>query len=231
MSTSIVYNSMDWSIYAQVITGALGFAGLGIKLEDEHRILKRALELELVVQVIELAFYIFLLRKMAVGNMAGARYFDWVITTPVMLFTTIVYLKYEEHIEKSRTEELKGMTLGSFWDENKEVTKQILIYNFLMILFGYLGETGVIGITEAFVLGTAAFLMSFWLIYDKFARHSLIGKRLFSIMFVVWSIYGIGFLLDANVKNTLFNGLDVVAKNFFGVFLFYKINSVRAMRA
>ena len=148
-----------------------------------------------------------------------------------MLFTTIVYLKYEEHIEKSRTEELKGMTLGSFWDENKEVTKQILIYNFLMILFGYLGETGVIGITEAFVLGTAAFLMSFWLIYDRFARHSLIGKRLFSIMFVVWSIYGIGFLLDANVKNTLFNGLDVVAKNFFGVFLFYKINSVRAMRA
>lgn len=227
MSNKLVYNSMDWSIYAQVVTGILGFAGLEIKLENKHNILEKALELELIVQVIELAFYIFFLRKLAVENMAAVRYFDWVITTPIMLFTTVVYFKYEEYIENSQYKLLESLTLRSFFNENKDDVQNIMLFNFLMVLFGYLGETGKIGKIEGFVLGTIFFLMAFRIIYTKFAEKSKIGKAMFQILFAVWSLYGIAYLMDTNTKNTMFNGLDVIAKNFFGVFLFYKINGLK----
>jgi hypothetical protein len=46
-------------------------------------------------------------------------------------------------------------------------------------------------------------------------------------MFAVWNLYGVAFFFNPVWKNIIFNGLDVVAKNFFGVYLFYKISRQR----
>ena len=43
---------------------------------------------------------------------------------------------------------------------------------------------------------------------------------------MVWAAYGVVFLFPAVYKNIAFNFLDIIAKNFFGLFLFYKIRTI-----
>ena len=92
-----------------------------------------------------------------------------------------------------------------------------------MLLFGYLGELGVISKAAAFWLGTAALFGSFGTIYYEFAQQSEKTKRLFWIMFSIWSIYGVAAVLPYKIKNSMYNILDLFAKNFFGIFLSYVI--------
>jgi bacteriorhodopsin len=42
---------------------------------------------------------------------------------------------------------------------------------------------------------------------------------------VFWSLYGIVAMLPYTLKNTIYNVLDLFAKNFFGLFLSYLIVS------
>jgi bacteriorhodopsin len=37
----------------------------------------------------------------------------------------------------------------------------------------------------------------------------------------VWAIYGVAAVLPYHIKNTMYNILDIFAKNFFGIFLSY----------
>jgi hypothetical protein len=67
--------------------------------------LNEVLALETAVQGVELFFYIYFLKSMALKalpQMAKTRYFDWAITTPTMLLSTIIYFKYEEYLEKKK---------------------------------------------------------------------------------------------------------------------------------
>lgn len=229
-NSKTVYLSMNVSIIAQIITGIVAIRGLFEELKPTDSILKSILGFEMGVQAVELLFYIFLIRKMKIVDMAMVRYFDWVITTPVMLITSIIYYKYEEYIEKFENtksdidrKRLEDMSFIGFINENRGDVIKIVIFNLFMLIFGYLGETGVIDKMTGFYLGTIAFFMSFYIIYENYAKKSKKGKQLFTILFIVWSIYGIAYLLNPMYKNTVFNGLDVVAKNFFGLYLYYKI--------
>jgi hypothetical protein len=235
MNNQIVYNSTDLSILAQFITGIFGIKGLYVELDPINQILKSILGLELIVQIIELGFYMFILRKLSLEAMASIRYFDWFITTPTMLITTIIYFKYEEYIEKFKNldnsefykKKLENLKFFEFIKENKEDVITIVICNFLMLLFGYLGEIGVIDIFSACVFGFVFFLMSFYVIYSKYAKFSKIGNQMFILLFVIWSIYGFAYLFNPIYKNITFNGLDVIAKNFFGLYLYFKILQVK----
>jgi hypothetical protein len=235
---NIVAQSTDISIIAQIITGAIGIDGLFTKLDPTHQILQSVLGLEMGVQVVELLYYIFLIRTAQLENMASIRYLDWVFTTPTMLITTIVYFTYEKYIEQfnsAKTEDeklkyekqLQNLKFFDFISENQNDVLSIVICNFFMLVFGYLGE---IGYADAFVsalFGFAFFFMSFYTIYDKFAKFSIIGNKMFKLLFFVWSMYGFAFLLPPVYKNILFNTLDVIAKNFFGVYLYFKILKTR----
>ena len=50
-------------------------------------------------------------------------------------------------------------------------------------------------------------------------------------MFSVWSLYGVAALLPALQKNIGYNVLDLIAKNFYGIFIFYKIIQVHSQTA
>lgn len=217
-----VHFTTNLSIIIQIITGLVSFNGIFLELPDKHKILNEILALETSVQVIELFFYIYFLRGLAlkyVHKMGSIRYFDWAITTPTMLLTTIIYFKYEEYLEKN---EEKVLTFGDFLKDNTQNIITIIVCNFLMLLFGYLGEIGLIDMTSSIVLGFAFFAYSFYVIYRDYAIKSKKSLNLFYFILSVWSLYGLAAIFSHHHKNNMFNILDVFAKNFFGLYLYYK---------
>jgi len=230
MSTTDVTFSTNLSIIVQFLTGIIAFIGLFISLAPEDIILLDILKIELVVQVIEFAFYIFVLQGMAetVTGMAATRYFDWFITTPTMLFTIIVYFKYEEYKQnKNSNKSSKPLNLIDFIKENETNIKLIFVFNLLMLILGYFGETGVISLEAGAVFGFFAFVLAFENIYSNYAKKSTIGQNLYFVLFVLWATYGVAYILPPVSKNNIFNMLDLFAKNFFGVFLYFKIKNQR----
>jgi bacteriorhodopsin len=225
--SALVETTTKASVIVQLVTGAFGLAGLTYTLPKEHAVLTQLLGLEMLVQVIELLFYFYFVSYFHLDALATIRYLDWFISTPIMLFTMAAYFTYKNKDEQRNKEENKeGLSLRDFYLVNSTSLWTIFIANFAMLLFGYLGEVGTLNTLSAFTLGTGAFFVSFYTLYDKFAKFSEYSRILFSIMFVLWSGYGLGFLFSTVTKNIVFNGLDILAKNFFGVFLTYQIQSL-----
>lgn len=218
--------STDLSILIQIITGIIGVQGIFLYLTDKHKILRDILTLEMIVQFVELFFYIYFLRTMAtsaLSNMAAMRYFDWIITTPTMLLTTIIFYKYEENLEKGIDTKLE------FWDfikTHKDNIITIFVCNFLMLTFGYLGEIGAIDMISSLTLGFLFFGITFYTIYKNYAINSVASRKLFYFVFIIWGMYGVAALTSSYTKNNMFNVLDIFAKNFFGLYLYYRIKNV-----
>jgi bacteriorhodopsin len=218
--------STDLSIIVQIITGLVSIRGIFISLPEKHKVLNEILILETVVQVVELFFYVYFLRSMALSalpRMASVRYFDWVITTPTMLITSIIYFKYEEFLEKGQGDPIKFM---EFIKTNKKNVITIVVCNFMMLLFGYLGEIGVIDMKYSLIFGFIFFGITFYTIYKNYAIGSKRGKNMFKFILIVWGLYGVAAMLSPYKKNNMFNVLDIFAKNFFGLFLYWRILSI-----
>jgi bacteriorhodopsin len=221
---SFVLDTTWLSIIVQFVTGLLDIHGISIKLPPEHAVLIDVLKLETFVQVVEFIFYIWFVYRFNLETMASTRYFDWVVTTPIMLFTSMVYFKYEELKAGGKSAEL---SITSFLKDYRNQVITVVISNFLMLLFGYLGEIGILNKAIAGSLGFVFFGISFYIIYTDFAAASTIGKRMFALLFVIWAIYGVAFMFPVEQKNITFNGLDIIAKNFFGIYLYFLVLSLR----
>lgn len=224
MSNSI-YSTAKVSLYAQIITGLIDFFALQIDVEKTKLILKQLLALELVVQMIEATFYIWLVNNFhTVNDITRFRYFDWFFSTSLMLFTLIVYLSYLRDENK---------TLEEITIENKKTIQNVIILNYMMLQIGYLGEIGVIDTNTSVYLGFMPFLLYYKIIYNNFVKDEVVEnitkerkkeiKGLFWYFFSVWSIYGIAALFPYKEKNISYNILDLFSKNFFGLFLSYKV--------
>lgn len=101
MNKSNVFVTLVISIIIQVITGLIEFIGLLVKIPTKFILIKQLLTLELFVQIIEGAFYLWLYFNFnSVKNITPKRYFDWAITTPTMLIQLILYLIYLYHREE-----------------------------------------------------------------------------------------------------------------------------------
>lgn len=212
------------SLIIQLITGIIGISGMNYKLDKKDEILKSALKLETLVQLVEFIFYVYLVysihNKIIPNNITSIRYFDWMITTPTMLLSTIIYLKYNEEIEKNNTIELFDLLKS----EKNNIIK-ILLANWMMLLFGYLGEINVLDIKYTTPIGFIFFAYLFKLLYSNYAIKSNQGLILYWPMFIIWSLYGIAAVFDFNIKNASYNILDIFAKNFYGIFLYILIKS------
>jgi hypothetical protein len=93
---------------------------------------------------------------------------------------------------------------------------RIVIFNAIMLLAGYLGEIGYISREAALVIGTAAFVATFRVIYKEMGGA---GNGIFNIVAVVWGLYGVAYMLPNIQKNLMYNGLDLISKNFFAIML------------
>jgi hypothetical protein len=212
------------SLIIQFITGIYGVAGLTYNLADKDKILQSALKLETFVQLIEFIFYIYLVYSLTnnalTNNITSIRYFDWFITTPTMLVSTICFLKYQEASEKGET-----LDFYSLLKSEKNNILKIIVGNWLMLLFGYLGEINLIDIKYTTAIGFIFFAYVFKLLYSNYAVKTTQGLKLYWPMFIFWSLYGVAAVFDFENKNTSYNILDIFAKNFYGIFLYWFIKS------
>jgi len=268
----VLINSVYASLFVQVATGLIDLYVYFLPAVGELAILKKMLELELFVQLVEGSFYTwFAATASHVKNITPNRYYDWAITTPTMLFTFCLYLDYLGEREKtakeplillesSNTKELpqstlsyddisspdkprtpvlvprtvpssgvlaiplKDITLPQYLLQKKSVLLPIFALNWIMLIFGYLGEIGELDNTLAVICGFLPFITFFVIIYDKFAKYSsMTGQIIYWVFFVVWSLYGVAALATYYWKNIAYNILDLLAKNFFGMLLAYTL--------
>jgi len=210
---SPIYRSGIASLFIQGLTGIFDIYVLAQKFAPKFALLKHLLWVELFVQFIEGFFYVWMVWNFAnIGNITKFRYYDWVITTPSMLFTYCMYLFYLKTGSKE-SDIYKAIS------ENTPTLVPIFILNTLMLLAGYLAETGRITHNMGAILGFIPFFAFFYLIYENFAKFTSIGQITFWYFSGVWALYGVASVLTYKYKNTIYNILDLFAKNFFGIFL------------
>ena len=215
---SIVTITTNISIYVQIAVGLIDLFALSfINLPEQHMILKDILVLETIVQVIETGWYIFVIRRLPQEDMAKNRYYDWLFSTPLMLINMFCYLLYEDQLEFDPSG--TPLRLSSIFKTHYESIIRIILSNLAMLSIGYLYEMGQLSKQVAFWYGLIFLVNTFSIIYTGTGAKSTKGRIVFSIMFLLWSIYGFAFLLPTVTKNSIFNIVDLFSKNFFELYI------------
>jgi len=215
---NFVYFSGILSLVIQVITAIVDIYAIKLPIPTNFHLINELVILELIVQIIEASFYVWMVMRFdVIKNITPFRYYDWAITTPTMLITLMFYLMFLRDKEQ-------GVVSKSFFTEFKthwRVILKVSILDWLMLLCGYLGEKHVFSFLSTTLVGFIPFFLMFYLIYKNFATQTKNGQTIFWYFTAVWAIYGVAAVLPYRIKNTLYNILDLFAKNFFGVFLAY----------
>ena len=146
------------------------------------------------------------------------RYIDWLITVPLQIVEFYVILAA-----------MTAVSSSLFW--------RLLIASIVMLVFGYMGETGAMSAMLGFVIGMAAWI---YIIYEVFAGEAskasagsgnAAGQAAFNalrlIVTVGWAIYPIGYAVgyfgggvDAGSLNLIYNLADFVNKIAFGMAIY-----------
>lgn len=172
-------------------------------LRTTNPMVRHILNLETCISVVASYFYSVFLEKIkgpyTWPELTKIRYLDWAITTPIMLLALCLALVYNvgQHLHLS-------------------LILTIVVLNYAMLAVGYMGETQRLPRLEASVIGFIPFLVMFWLIYGLVGK-SFANKVLVGCYFVVWSMYGLVYLLDEESKQISINILDLIAKCFIGL--------------
>lgn len=219
-------DKIKWSLYVslfvQISTLILDIYAILQQVVPKYETLKTLLKIETIVQLVELTFYIWYSYNFhSVAEATFYRYYDWIFTTPLMLFTTTVYYDYQSKSD----EEKEKMSVQQFIQDNWKELLIVGVFNFMMLLYGYLYEINVIDIVTSTLLGFAGFAGSFYVMYDKFASKTPKNLPLYLFMLIVWSLYGVAATFTPSWKNISYNILDIIAKNFYGMFLAYLVLS------
>ena len=222
MNTKYLFHiTLVISIIVQIITGIIEIGAFFVKVPTIYSLIKQLLIIELVVQFFEGMFYFWLAYNFTqVLNITPKRYIDWVITTPSMLITLMIYLIY---LNKRVENNINEFNLFTILKENLNIFIPVVLLNWLMLLFGYLGEMKIIPVLLGVFLGFIPFLIYYYIIYVNYVTQNASEKLLFWYFFFFWSLYGFVAILPYYVKNSFYNILDLFAKNFFGIFLSYII--------
>lgn len=193
--------------------------------------LKYILAIETTVNIIASVAYNNLLGFINPPNYSSLtqfRYLDWFATTPLLLISFTLYLQY---LKNKNTPESKDSNDD---DKNTKSIVQfeynrlgcIVLLNFIMLVFGYLGETGYINHTLGCILGFIPFIALFWYIWQWYGD-IIKNKWIFTIFIGVWSLYGIVYFLPNTSKNMSYNILDVIAKVGFGLLIWAEVVRLR----
>jgi bacteriorhodopsin len=165
-----------------------------------------------------IAFWHYL--RMSEMNAAGEattvyRYVDWLITVPLQIVEFYLILVA-----------VTAVTSALFW--------RLLGASLVMLVFGFLGEAGILDATLGFVVGMAGWI---YIIYEGFSGEASKlaagsgnkgGQFAFNTLRLIltagWAIYPIGYFLgylgggtDANTVNIIYNVADLVNKTAFGL--------------
>ena len=203
---NIIYNTGIFSIVMQFAVGLLNYYALTLKVPLKLLFIQKLLWIEYLVQLVEAFFYLWLLINFdKIKNITAIRYYDWMITTPTMLFTYIMYLIYINHYEHN----LNNINKNNFIVETKRE-----LYPILVIFL-----TNKLPIALSTSLGFIPFLIFFYIIYVKYAYQTMTGRITFYFFSTIWALYGLAALLKYDYKNSFYNIIDLFSKNLTGVIL------------
>jgi hypothetical protein len=221
MKDGYIQASINASLVIQVLTLLLNVFAFFVPLDKWDFALKQILGLETLVQIVELLFYTWYRGELVekLYDVTQFRYYDWFVTTPTMLFSTASYYGYLDSKERPTTQ---PFDLGTFFQTNANSIFVMFFFNALMLLFGYLQEIGCMSTVWSSLLGYAALLGSFGILY-RFVAKVPNQQGLYNLMFGTWSLYGVAAVLPPREKNISYNVLDIFAKNFYGMYLSYVI--------
>ena len=147
------------------------------------------------------------------------RYIDWLVTVPMQIVEFYLILAA-----------CTAVSLGVFW--------KLLGGSLVMLLGGYLGETGALSEMVGFIIGMAGWVFIIYYIFvgeaaqikDSAGNENLVMafygiKR---IVTIGWAIYPIGYFLgylgggvDSGALNTIYNLADLVNKFLFGLVIWH----------
>lgn len=180
---------------------------------------RHILNLETAISVIAAYFYgtfIEKLKKKEVNykEINETRYLDWSMTTPIMLLVLVLAFLYNTG---------GRLRLGTY--------AVIIALNAIMLGTGYLGEIGSISKNTGFGVGFTAFFAMYYYIYSTFLKGKYIfdNSLLYWAFFILWSMYGVLYMMDEKTKNVGFNILDLFAKCFVGIFFWAYFTKVIAL--
>lgn len=207
--SSILISSFYITYVFLLTTGTITFIE---SLRAPNAIVRHVMNLETCISIIAAYFYSIFMQKISdskgqelpYAEITQTRYMDWMISTPFMLFVLCMVLGNEKNIP---------FTFKIFII--------VLLLDIGMLLAGYLGETGQITKTAGLMIGFLFFGLMYFYIWYMFVAN---GKNTFAVylsyflFLIVWSIYGIAYMLDEETKNIIYNILDLIAKAFVGIF-------------
>lgn len=206
---------VDWvrrtariSLAAQVVFGLFSLTGFA-KLENSNDLLNTVLILDVCVQFVEFMFYfVFVVYK---EFDVAYRYIDWFVTTPTMLLSLIMFLRYDAERDTS---------VADFFDADETAIHLpiILACNAIMLAFGLLSEIKVLPTGPSNAVGFVFLIGAFVSAYVGYVGTGM-GRALWAFTFVVWFLYGVAAYYDQRTKAIAYNCLDVVSKNLYGVFI------------
>ena len=144
------------------------------------------------------------------------RYIDWVLTVPLQMVEFYLILIAAG----------AAVSGGSFW--------RLLVGTLVMVIGGYLGESGMISILLGFIIGMIGWAVIIWEIFRGEASQAASQNASVSsafnamrlIVLIGWAIYPLGYVLglmmgsvDANTLNWIYNLADFVNKILFGLII------------
>ena len=146
------------------------------------------------------------------------RYIDWILTVPLQMVEFYLILIAAGAVVSG----------ASFW--------RLLVGTVVMVLGGYLGESGLlgVGVTFGFIIGMIGWAVIIWEIFRGEASQAAASNEAVSsafnamrlIVLVGWAIYPIGYVLglmmgsiDASTLNWIYNLADFVNKILFGLII------------
>ena len=147
------------------------------------------------------------------------RYIDWLVTVPMQIVEFYLILAA-----------CTAVSLGVFW--------KLLGGSLVMLLGGYLGETGAVSEMVGFIVGMAGWVFIIYYIFvgeaaqikDSAGNENLVMAfdGIKWIVTIGWAIYPIGYFLgylgggvDSGSLNTIYNLADLVNKFLFGLVIWH----------
>ena len=177
-------------------------------MRTKNESVRHILNLETCISVVAAFFYGLFIDKINKPEINYTeinvnRYVDWSITTPIMLLVLILAFAYN----------LKTKLVFSDY-------LVLLVFNYIMLGFGFLGENDYINKNAGLVLGFGGFSALYYFIYVKYIKSKKIfdNQILFYAFLILWSLYGVSYLFDPITRNVGYNILDLLSKCFVGIF-------------
>ena len=175
---------------------------------------RHILSLEACVAIIAAYFYsIFMEKTEAFGpinlpEITKYRYLDWAFTTPMMLLGICLFLAHH-----SKT----TLTIFAYLG--------IVLFNYFMLYFGYLGETHKLDKTTADIIGFIGYIGIFTILF-KYVKNSKVNMFIFTAYAIIWAMYGFVYFLDDYNKNLIHNWLDLISKALVGIGLWVYFSKI-----